>query len=71
MAMPALISFGSLIFVAAAIQALAEALKVNHSVEVINMEDNDIGTVGAKAWPILVSNCFHAVQCLCHVFGER
>ena len=50
MAMPALISFGTLIFVAAVIQALAEALKVNDSVEVINMEDNDIGTEGAKAW---------------------
>jgi len=37
---------------------------VNSSVQVINMEDNDIGTEGAKAWPVLVSNCFHACNAL-------
>ena len=32
------------------LQALAEALKINTSVTDINLEDNQIGAEGAKAW---------------------
>ena len=37
------------------LQALAEALKINGSVTNINLEDNQIGAEGAKAWCVVGS----------------
>ena len=37
------------------LQALAEALKINESVTCINLESNQIGAEGAKAWCVVGS----------------
>ena len=37
------------------LQALAQALKINGSVTNINLDDNQIGAEGAKAWCAVVS----------------
>ena len=64
--MTALISFTFWSLLLRRSQALAKALKVNTTVRIISMKHNDIGTEGAKAWPVPGSNCFHGVSCFCN-----
>ena len=52
------------------LQALAEALKINGSVTNINLEDNQIGAEGAKAWCVVgfTEYSLNAAACIDVIF---